>query len=114
VGRQQSAGCATTLFANIEVFDSDGRRLLSKADREAQQAASEGRELAEVCTCSGNVLIAPHTMQLFDFADISREYTLKPGRYMITERNTPNTHNLITEANQRQHHGLTGLVISIP
>jgi hypothetical protein len=106
--------CATTLFANIEVFDSDGRRVLSKADREAQQAASEGRELAEVCTCSGNVLIAPHTMQLFDFADISREYTLKPGRYMITERNTPNTHNLITEANQRQHHGLTGLVISIP
>jgi len=106
--------CAATLFREVEVFDSDGRRVLSKADREAQKALSEGRELVQVCTCSSNFLIAPHTMQLFDFADISREYALKPGRYTITERNPPGTYNLITEANQRRHYELAGLVISIP
>jgi Carboxypeptidase regulatory-like domain len=106
--------CVATLFGEVEVFDSDGRRVLSKADREAQQAGSEGREMVDVCSCSVVFLIAPHTMQLFDFADISREYTLKPGRYTITERNPPHTFNLITEANQREHHGLAGLVISIP
>lgn len=106
--------CATTLFANIEVFDSDGRRVLSKTDREAQKALSEGLELVEVCTCSGFHLITPHTMQLFDFADISMRYKLTPGRYTISERNPPATYNLVTEANQREHHRLAGLVISIP
>ncbi len=78
--------CISTLFDHIDMFDSEGHRVLSKTDQAAQKALSEGRQLVQVCTCSGWSSVPPHTVQLFVFADISDGYTLKSGRYTISER----------------------------
>src|ERR1700738_2956665 len=90
-----------------------GLCVLSKSDRAAYKAHSEGRELVQVCTCSGFHLIPPHTIELFDFANISGEYALLPGRYTISERNPPATYNLRPDAHDAPLHTPPGLSISI-
>jgi len=105
--------CVSTLFEHIDIFDSDGRRVLSKADHAEQKARSEGRETVETCSCSGWLSIPPHTIQLFVSAELSQGYTLQPGRYTISERNPPAPYNLRPDEPNAAHHHV-GLVISVP
>ena len=86
--------CVSTLFARVDIFDSKGHRVLSKTDQAELKARADGREIVQVCTCSGSSSVPPHTIQLFLFADISEGYTLPPGRYTISERNPPASYNL--------------------
>lgn len=104
--------CNLTLFDHIDIFDSEGHRVLSKADKAEQKAGSEGTTRA--CSCSFSVPVPPHTIQLFDFADISVGYTLQPGRYTISERNPPAPYNLSPDENEAGAHAPPGLAISIP
>ena len=106
--------CVITLFENIDIFDSEGHRVLSKADQAEQKARSEGLQTVQVCTCSGWSVVPPHTIQLFASADISQGYTLQPGRYTISERNPPTLYNLKTEDHGATPHAPPGLVVSIP
>lgn len=46
--------CISTLFDHIEIFDSEGHRVLGKSDQVAQKALSEPRDLVQVCSCSGS------------------------------------------------------------
>jgi hypothetical protein len=85
--------CVSTLFDHIDIFDSAGHRVLSRADVIEQKTREEGRTIVNVCTCSGWSQIPPHTIQVFIFADISEEYTLPPGHYTITERSPPSLNN---------------------
>lgn len=78
--------CISTLFEHIDVYDADGHRVLSKADLAEQKASSEGNVAVHACSCSGWVLVPPHTIEILDYADISDGYLLPPGRYIITER----------------------------
>jgi hypothetical protein len=86
--------CVSTLFENIDIFDSEGHRVLSTADNAEQKARSEGRETVQVCTCSGSLSLPPNTMRLVDSAYLTQQYTLQPGRYIISERNPPAPYNL--------------------
>jgi hypothetical protein len=106
--------CVSTLFAHIDIFDSEGHRVLSKVDRAEQKARSEGREIVQVCTCSGSSAIPSHRIQLFVFADISEGYTLQPGRYTISERNPPAPYNLGSDGHEVAPHSQPGLAVSIP
>jgi hypothetical protein len=106
--------CVSTLFDHIDIFDSKGHRVLSEMDRTEQKALSEGRELVQVCSCSGWASVPPHAIQLFVFSDISQRYTLQPGRYTISERNPPATYNLRPDEREAAPHAPPGLAISIP
>lgn len=106
--------CVQTLFARIDIFDSAGRRVLSRTDQAEQKARAEGREMVQVCTCSGSSSVPPHTIQLFVSADISEGYALRPGHYTISERNPPATYNLKLDERQAAPHTPPGLAISIP
>ena len=85
--------CISTLFDHIEIFDSEGHRVLGKSDQVAQKALSEPRDLVQVCSCSGFSSVPAHTIQLFVPADVSEGYSLQRGRYIVSERNPPATHN---------------------
>jgi hypothetical protein len=78
--------CNSSLFERIDIFDSDGHRLMSKDDEVLQKAHLEGTQTIEVCSCSGTVSVPPHTKQFVMSADISAAYTLPPGRYTVGER----------------------------
>jgi hypothetical protein len=92
--------CASFLFEHICVFDSSGRRVLSKTDEKRLQ----GMPATKVCTCSGSRWIAPHTIQLIDSAgSISSEYALKPGWYTISERYPPES---LSETEAQRPEGL--------
>jgi hypothetical protein len=60
--------CVSTLFAHIDIFDSEGNRVLSRTDRAEQKARSEGREIVQVCTCSGSSSVPPHTISTLRFS----------------------------------------------
>lgn len=106
--------CVSTLFAHINIFDSAGRRVLSRTDQAEEKARSEGREIVQGCTCSGSSSVPPHTIQLFVSADISEGYALRPGRYTISERNPPATYSLRLDEHQAAPHSPPGLALSIP
>jgi hypothetical protein len=106
--------CISTLFDHIEIFDSEGHRVLSKSDQVAQKARSERRDLVQVCSCSGISSVPVHTMQLFVPADMSEGYSLQRGRYIVSERNPSATHNLTSDENEPIPHPPPGLAISIP
>jgi hypothetical protein len=106
--------CVSSLFEHIDIFDSDGHRVLSRADHAEQKARSEGRDTVQVCSCSGWYSVPPHTIQLFVFADISDGYTLQPGRYTISERNPPAPYNLKPDEHEAAPYAPPGLAISIP
>src|ERR1700677_1989366 len=66
--------CNSSLFERIDIFDFDGHRLMSRNDEVLQKAHREGTQTIDVCSCSGNVLVAPHTKQYVMFAEISVAY----------------------------------------
>lgn len=103
--------CAASLFDRIDVFDAQGHRLSSKNEELEQKARSEGRVTVNVCSCCGEVSVPPHTVQLFDTADISQQYVLQPGHYTITERLTPAANDL---APTKSHSAPPGSAISLP
>jgi hypothetical protein len=106
--------CVVTLFDNIDIFDSEGHRVLSRADQAEQKARSEGLQTEQICTCSGWSVVPPHTIQLVASADISDGCTLQPGRYTISERNPPALYNLKTDDHAAAPHDQPGLVVSMP
>jgi hypothetical protein len=106
--------CATTLLGNIVIYSSDRHRVLSKSDGLARKALSEGRELVQVCTCSGSVNVLAHRIRLFDSADISLDYVLGPGRYIIAERNPPGSYHLKSDWTDDLPQAPAGLEVSIP
>lgn len=106
--------CVSSLFNHIDIFDSEGHRVLSNTDQAEQKARAEGREVVQVCTCSGFSFIPRHTIELFVSADISEGYTLPPGRYTVSERIPPATYNLRPDEHEVAPHAPPGLAISIP
>jgi len=106
--------CVTTLFEQIDIFDSEGHRLLSKRDLAEQKARSDHRQTVDVCSCSGWSSVPPHTVQLFVFADVSEGYSLKPGRYTISERYPAASYNLSPDERDSAPRSRPGLSISIP
>jgi hypothetical protein len=78
--------CNSSLFERIDIYDSDGYRLMSKDDEVLQKARQEGTQTIDVCSCSGTVSVPPHTKQFVMSAEISVAYTLPPGRYTVGER----------------------------
>jgi hypothetical protein len=106
--------CGSTLAEHIDIFDSEGHRVLSKMDRAEQKARSEGREMVEGCTCSGWVSVPPHTIRLLDSTEISTWYSIQPGRYTISEQNPPAAYNLKPDEPGVALHAPPGLSLSIP
>jgi hypothetical protein len=107
--------CVSTLFEQIDIYDSAGVRLLSKADQAARKAGLEGRVVVGGgCTCSGWVLVPPHTIKFLEFADISDGYVLPSGRYIIAERPPVSGSNPKLEAQTGASSTPPGLDISIP
>src|SRR5277367_1474286 len=51
------ACCISTVFEHIELFDSEGYRVLSKADQLVQNAHSKGEETVQQCSCSASFTI---------------------------------------------------------
>lgn len=81
--------CISTLARHIDIFDSQGHRVLSLDDEIERKAFSEGHEVEEVCSCSGEVDIKPHTMRILDHAALVQLYSLGSGRYIVSERQPP-------------------------
>jgi hypothetical protein len=106
--------CVSTLFEQIDIYDSAGVRLPSKLDQAAQKAGREGRVVVQECTCSGWVLVPPHTIKFLESADISDGYVLSSGRYIITERPPVSGLNVRPEAQTAASSAPSGLAISIP
>jgi len=78
--------CILTLFEHIDVYDSEGHRLPSRDEQKEQRARQEGHHTVQVCSCSGWVLLQPHTIKFIGFANISDGYSLPAGRYVIIEK----------------------------
>ena len=106
--------CGSTLAEHIDIFDSEGHRVLSKTDQAEQKTRSEGREMVQVCTCSGWVSVPPHTIRLLDSTEISAWYSIQPGRYTISERDPPAAYNLKPDERGVTLDAPPGLSISIP
>jgi hypothetical protein len=106
--------CVSTLFEHIDIYDSVGVRLPSKVDKFEQQARLEGRVAVEACTCSGWVLVPPHTIKFLESADISDGYVLSSGRYVITERPPVSGSSPRPEEQTAASPAPSGLAISIP
>jgi hypothetical protein len=94
--------CAQTLFEHTYVFDSLEQRVLSKTDHRL----STGEQMVQVCTCSPAFSIPPHTIQLVDAAEISREYVLKSGSYTVSERFPPVSDSASNTRNRSPEQGL--------
>lgn len=105
--------CISTLFEHIDVYDAGGHRVLSKMDLAEQKASSDGKVTLRGCSCSGWVLVPPHTIEILEYADISDGYLLPPGRYVITER-TPDAPPNPNPELQKAASPRPGIVISIP
>lgn len=75
--------CGSSAFSAIDVFDSMGDRLLGKWEQATRRWCKEGRTLISACTCSANIIVAPHTMQIVDSGDLETQYELPPGQYFI-------------------------------
>jgi hypothetical protein len=108
-----SVCCVATLFGNIDIYDSEGHRVLSKGDKAEEKARSEGYSTVQVCSCNVSLSLPPHTIRMVDSADISQGYTLKPGRYTVLQRNPPAPYNLKPDEHGA-HPNPEGLTISIP
>jgi|SRR5580704_1645436 hypothetical protein len=106
--------CGTTLLDAIIIYNSDRHRVLSKSDELARKARSEGQQLVQACTCSGSVIVPAHTIQLFVSANISLDYSLSPGRYIITERNPQGDFHLKSDWTDDLPQSPAGLEVSIP
>jgi hypothetical protein len=106
--------CLSTLFEHIDIYDSAGVLLLSRADQAARKAGWEGRVVVEECTCSGWVLVPPHTIKFVESADILDGYVLPGGRYIIAERPPASGSNPRPEAQTPASSAPSGLAISIP
>jgi hypothetical protein len=106
--------CISTVFEQIDIYDSAGVRLLSKLDQAARKAGSEGRVVVEECMCSGWVSVPPHTIKFLESADISDGYILPAGRYVIAERPPVSGSSPKPEAQTAASSAPSGLAISIP
>jgi hypothetical protein len=80
--------CNSSLFERIDIFDSDGHRLKTKAEEALEKARRDGTlmQTIEACSCSGWVSVPAHTKQFLMFAEISVAYTLPPGHYTVGGR----------------------------
>lgn len=106
--------CALTLFAHIDIFDSQGHRILSKADQRGLKSCREGCKIVEGCDCSGSATVPPHTIEMLDSADVSVGYDIPPGRFVISARNPPGLCNGDVDKYEGSPHAPPGLVISVP
>ena len=105
--------CVSTLFEHIDIVDSQGHRVLSKADRLELTARSTGQEPVRACSCSGLSDIPAHTIQIFMVAEVHSGYDLPPGQYVVTERYPPSPYNLSPDKQKSGPHVPPGLAISI-
>jgi len=85
---QTYSTCSTSNVINaVDVYDSAGRRLLSRQDQDKQKICAEHKEFSleflPMCTWTKMVIIAPHTMQVVDSNDLQSSYVLSPGRFFI-------------------------------
>lgn len=103
--------CISTVFKHIDVYDSQGRWVLSNAE-----AAAKGGPIGEACSCSTVVSIPPHIIEFVDSANISDGYSLPPGRYVITEKQPTGGSGLSPERQvvPKESGAMPGLAITIP
>jgi hypothetical protein len=114
-----SVCCLSTLLDAIDVFDSTGHRLLNWDEQMWLKARSDAHQNAEYrghngCDCSGFVRIPAHMMQIVDFGDLSRGYSLSPGKYIVSERKYFSQTNGTSAKNEMTAQAPAGLVVSIP
>jgi len=107
--------CISTVFEHINVYDSEGHRVLSKDEETERKARSEGHVTVtvQVCSCSGWVLLQPHTIKFIEFANISDGYALPPGRYIVAGKKPTSEPDGETEKQNRSPLP-PGLSISVP
>jgi hypothetical protein len=108
------ACCISTLLEHIDIFDSEGHRVRSKENQLKQKAALEGLPTIASCSCSGWVLVPPHTIRFFVHANIADGYALQRGSYTISERNPVAPNSLRSDEHEIETHARLGLAISVP
>jgi hypothetical protein len=74
--------CNVSYLKAFIVYDSNGRRLLTKTELKSPPDSPDQLEV-EVCSCCILLAVAPHTMQVVDHGNLSDVYALLPGRYLI-------------------------------
>jgi len=104
--------CISTVLDHVDVYDEEGHRVLSESDKLKQKAEAEGTPTTEVCSCSGWVTIPPHVIACFAFssADLSQQYKLPSGKYIVSERTPAGTANFSTAPSAKPPAGLPILI----
>lgn len=83
----QTGGCSF-LEDHIHVFDSTGRRLLSKAEQEDIRLRRQGRQSIRVCSESLPLMNRrPGFCGVIGGGDLNSAYDLVPGTYTLREKN---------------------------
>ena len=75
--------CRSSFLDAIDVYDSAGQRLLSKAEQAERKMCAAGDAFIQSCSCSFMAAVAPHTLQVVDSGDLGDGYVLSAGRYFI-------------------------------
>lgn len=79
--------CAYSATKIIDVYDASHHRVRSHYEQEREENRKKAREeIPEVCTCSAEVLVQPHSRKIVDRALLDLEYTVVPGLYFITKK----------------------------
>src|SRR5260221_1432573 len=76
------AACNVSFLRAFIVYDSSGRRLLTKTEEKSPPHSPDQFEV-EVCSCCILFAVAPHSMQVVDHGNLADAYALLPGRYLI-------------------------------
>jgi hypothetical protein len=109
--------CGGTFEFYIELYDGTGNRVPTTWEAKNGRLRDPGFG-GIVCSCSGFVVVPPHTLGAVDSGQLGHVYALPPGRYTITERPLPTTSPAIsipsTEPSKTIPSPTPSLTISIP
>ncbi len=71
----------------MEVFDFYGHRVLDHVEQKREQNQPPGIEFPYICSATIMATVPPHTCSASETtADLSQQYSLPPGEYLITRR----------------------------
>ena len=70
-----------------EVFDFYGHRVLNRFEEKQRENPMPGMQSVQVCTATMMVTLPPHTCSVSEgVMDLSQQYSLPPGEYLVTRR----------------------------
>lgn len=79
--------CAYSATKIIDVYEASHHRVRSHYEQDREENRKKAREeIPEVCTCSAEILVSPHSHKIVDRAFLDEQYTVGPGQYFITEK----------------------------